>query len=104
MKRNKFYEKVSEDTYNIDVPLLHKYATEYDIGEDEEGLYDEIVEALNIAEECGEYWDDSDPKFPNNTYNWGFTLDGYLFVRGYTGVADRYWNKIGEPWTLCRPW
>jgi len=104
MKRNKFYEKVSEDTYNIDVPLLHKYATEYDIGEDDEGLYDEIVEALDVAENCGEYWSDLNPRYPNNPFNWGFKLNGYLFVLDYTGVADKYWNKIGEPWTICRPW
>ena len=38
MKKNRFYEKVSEDTYNINVELLHIYATEYDCVEDAEGL------------------------------------------------------------------
>lgn len=104
MKRNKFYEKVSEDTYKIDVELLHKYATEYDIYDDEEELYDEIVEALDVAESCGEYWSDLDPRYPNNTFNWGFKLDGYLFVLDYTGVAGRYWNEGDGLQTLCRPW
>jgi hypothetical protein len=103
MKKNKFYTQVSEDTYNIDVALLHKYATEYDCNEDTEGLADEIQEALDVAEDCGRYWSDEDPLFPNNNYNYGFVLDDYLFIRYYTGVADKYWNKEGGPWTYCHP-
>jgi hypothetical protein len=104
MKKSKFYEQVSEDTYNINVPLLYKYATEYDCVEDEEGLADEIGEALDVAQDCGEYWSDLDPKYPNNLFNWGFKLDGYLFVRDYTGIAGKYWNENQDTWTYCRPW
>lgn len=103
-KSNKFYTQVSEDTYDIDVVLLYRYATEYDCNKDVEGLADEIQEALDVAESCGEYWDDLDPRFPNNTYNYGFILDGCLFVRGYSGIADKYWNEIDGPWVYCRPW
>jgi hypothetical protein len=41
---------------------------------------------------------------PNNTYNWGFKLDGYLFIRGYSGEAGCYWNQGNGLYTLCRPW
>jgi hypothetical protein len=105
---NKFYKKVSEDatstTYNIDLPLLYEYATSYDFIDDVEGLRNEIEEALDVAQGCGEYWDDLDPKYPNNTYNWGFKLDGYLFIRGYSGEAGMYWNQGNGLYTLCRPW
>lgn len=101
--KNRFYEKVSEDTYNIDVALLHKYATEYDVQEDVEHLEDELRDALAVARDFGDYWDDLDPRYPNNPYNWGFTLDDFLFVLDYTGVAGKYWND-DETWTICRPW
>lgn len=104
MKKNRFYEQVSEDTYNIDVELLYKYATEYDYGEDEEGLADEIEEALDVAESCGTYWSDYNPRYSNNPFNYGFELNGYLFIYDYTGVAGKYWNEGDGLQTLCRPW
>lgn len=52
-----------------------------------------------ILEEYGEEWSEYDENFPNNTYRYGYVLEGHTFVTGYTGVAGCYWYE--ETGMLC---
>lgn len=52
-----------------------------------------------ILEEYGEKWSEYDENFPNNTYRYGYILEGHIFVTGYTGVAGCYWYE--ETGMLC---
>ena len=52
-----------------------------------------------ILEEYGEEWSEYDENFPNNTYRYGYVLEGHIFITSYTGIADRYW--IEETGMLC---
>lgn len=52
-----------------------------------------------ILEEYGEEWSEYDENFPNNTYRYGYILEGHIFVTGYTGVAGCYWYE--ETGMLC---
>lgn len=52
-----------------------------------------------ILEEYGEEWSEYDDRFPNNTYRYGYILEGHIFVTGYTGVAGCYWYE--ETGMLC---
>ena len=46
-----------------------------------------------ILEEYGDEWSEYDDRFPNNTYRYGYILEGHIFVTGYTGVAGCYWYE-----------
>lgn len=52
-----------------------------------------------ILEEYGEEWSEYDARFPNNTYLYGYILEGHTFITGYTGVAGCYWYE--ETGMLC---
>lgn len=52
-----------------------------------------------VLKEYGEEWSEYDENYPNNTYRYGYVLEGHTFITSYTGIADRYW--IEETGMLC---
>lgn len=100
---NRFY-KVVDGVPKFDVELLYKYATKYNIFEDEENIRFELFNAINVAKQFAERWTDASPKYPGSPHNVGFILDGRRFVTEYTGIGGYYWQTDQYNRPLCRPW
>lgn len=74
--------------------FLYNYCTynDWDLGNPSHELAHDMIEY--IGREFGKEWDDLDPQFPNNTFNWGYECFGREVVLGYSGVCGRYWSTI----------
>ena len=71
-----------------------------DISELDTEEWNSVDDTLSyILKEYGEEWSEYDENFPNNTYRYGYVLEGHIFITSYTGIADRYW--IEETGMLC---
>ena len=71
-----------------------------DISELDTDEWSSVDDTLSyILKEYGEEWSEYDDNFPNNTYRYGYILEGHTFVTGYTGVAGCYWYE--ETGMLC---
>lgn len=71
-----------------------------DISELDTEEWNSVDDTLSyILKEYGEEWSEYDDNFPNNTYRYGYVLEGHTFITSYTGIADRYW--IEETGMLC---
>lgn len=71
-----------------------------DISELDAEEWNSVDDTLSyVLKEYGEEWSEYDENFPNNTYRYGYVLEGHIFITSYTGIADRYW--IEETGMLC---
>ena len=98
-------EKVLEivEKFNNDEELTFeevKALAYTDISELDTDEWSSVDDTLSyILKEYGEEWSEYDDNFPNNTYRYGYILEGHTFVTGYTGVAGCYWYE--ETGMLC---
>ena len=92
-------EKVLEivEKFNNDEELTFeevKTLAYTDISELDTDEWSSVDDTLSyILKEYGEEWSEYDDNFPNNTYRYGYILEGHIFVTGYTGVAGCYWYE-----------
>lgn len=98
-------EKVLEivEKFNNDEALTFeevKALAYTDISELDTDEWSSVDDTLSyILKEYGEEWSEYDDNFPNNTYRYGYILEGHTFVTGYTGVSGCYWYE--ETGMLC---
>ena len=98
-------EKVLEivEKFNNDEELTFeevKTLAYTDISELDTDEWSSVDDTLSyILKEYVEEWSEYDDNFPNNTYRYGYILEGHTFVTGYTGVAGCYWYE--ETGMLC---
>ena len=61
-----------------------------------DGYYALEEDLMQFIYDSCEEWSDYDDEYPDNTYDWGYIVNGQRLTFGHHGRAGEYWNRDGN--------
>lgn len=101
MKQEEMKDVLNKTHLSIDDLIFIAEMDYTDFSDDTINLMYSTLE--RVLERDGLEYSEYDEEYPNNTYLYGYELDGIIFKMYYTGIAGNYWgNTIAESVIDCR--